>query len=146
MISPCGLFWVAKIPDSGLNFSSDGKTATLEMKSFAVFDQSTFPALDAPATPAEMNFKIVWKATNEPVVYDNPQKQFRFKGFKAAVQMEASVRIPSRKEKKGYLISSEERDGKSSRRMYRATDEGKIALAEAKEKVKELFGEMFEDE
>lgn len=97
MISPCGLFWVAKIPDGGLNFSSDGKTATLEMKSVAVFDQPTFPALDAPATPAEMNFKIVWKATDEPIAYDDPQKKYRVTGFKATVQMEASVKIPSRK-------------------------------------------------
>lgn len=49
-------------------------------------------------------------------------------------------------EKKGYLVSQEMREGKSSRRMYRATKEGKRALAEAKIKVKELFGEMFEDE
>lgn len=49
-------------------------------------------------------------------------------------------------EKKGYLKSEDEREGKSSRRMYRATAEGKLALSEAKEKVKELFGEMFEDE
>lgn len=46
-------------------------------------------------------------------------------------------------EKKGYLQSENERGGKSSRRVYRATSEGKQALAEAKEKVKELFGELF---
>ncbi len=49
-------------------------------------------------------------------------------------------------EKKGYLRSENERDGKSSRRVYRATEEGERALAEAKEKVKELFGELFEDQ
>lgn len=49
-------------------------------------------------------------------------------------------------EKKGYLYSEEEREGKRARRVYRATEEGEQALAEAKVKVKELFGELFEDE
>lgn len=49
-------------------------------------------------------------------------------------------------EKKGYLISSEERNGRSSRRMYQATPAGQKALEEAKEKVCELFGELFEEE
>ena len=49
-------------------------------------------------------------------------------------------------EKKGYLRSHEERDGKRARRVYRATLEGELALAEAKLRVKELFGELFEDE
>ncbi|MGD9563119.1 MAG: PadR family transcriptional regulator [Pyrinomonadaceae bacterium] len=49
-------------------------------------------------------------------------------------------------EAKGYLHSVEERDGKHARRFYRATDDGERALAEAKVKVKELFGELFEDE
>lgn len=49
-------------------------------------------------------------------------------------------------EKKGYLQSETEREGKSSRRVYKATPAGKRALAEAKVKVRELFGELFEDE
>lgn len=49
-------------------------------------------------------------------------------------------------EQKGYLRSAEERDGKHARRVYRATNEGERALAEAKVKVRELFGELFEDE
>ena len=49
-------------------------------------------------------------------------------------------------EKKGYLRSSAERVGRSSRRVYRATAAGRRALAAAKEKVQELFGELFEDD
>jgi DNA-binding PadR family transcriptional regulator len=49
-------------------------------------------------------------------------------------------------EKKGYLRSETERDGKTSRRVYIATEEGARALAEARIKVKELFGELFEDQ
>jgi DNA-binding PadR family transcriptional regulator len=49
-------------------------------------------------------------------------------------------------ERKGYLKSSEEREGKGLRRLYRATAKGRKALDEAKEKVRELFGELFEED
>jgi DNA-binding PadR family transcriptional regulator len=47
-------------------------------------------------------------------------------------------------EEKGYLRSSIDRDGRQSRRVYRATPKGKRALAAAKRKVSELIGELFE--
>lgn len=47
-------------------------------------------------------------------------------------------------EKKGYLRSVEERSGKWTRRVYRATPKGREALSEARERVRELFGEMFQ--
>ena len=49
-------------------------------------------------------------------------------------------------EERGYLVSSEERVGNAIRRVYRATAAGTKALAAAKNKVRELFGELFEDE
>jgi len=49
-------------------------------------------------------------------------------------------------ERKGYLRSSIERSGKSSRRMYQATPLGRKALAAARQKVSELFGELLEYE
>ena len=49
-------------------------------------------------------------------------------------------------ERKGYLRSTNERSGKSSRRMYRATPLGRKVLVAAREKVSELFGELLEDE
>jgi PadR family transcriptional regulator, regulatory protein PadR len=49
-------------------------------------------------------------------------------------------------ERKGYLRSTEERLGKTLRRVYRATPSGRKALAAAKHKVQELFGELFEDD
>jgi PadR family transcriptional regulator PadR len=48
-------------------------------------------------------------------------------------------------EQKGYLHSVEERSGKISRRVYRATASGEKALESAKRKVSELFAELFED-
>lgn len=48
-------------------------------------------------------------------------------------------------ERKGYLASAEARDGRQTRRFYSATELGKRRLEDAKQKVKELFGELFED-
>jgi PadR family transcriptional regulator PadR len=48
-------------------------------------------------------------------------------------------------ERKGYLRSAVKREGRQERRMYRATPAGRKALEAAKVKVKELFGELFEE-
>ena len=45
-------------------------------------------------------------------------------------------------ENKGYLRSWEERNGKSCRRVFRATSKGQQALRAAKKKIKELFAEI----
>jgi PadR family transcriptional regulator PadR len=47
-------------------------------------------------------------------------------------------------EKKGYLRSTEIRNGKSLRKLYRATPLGRKALNSAKSKVRELFHELIE--
>ena len=44
----------------------------------------------------------------------------------------------------GYLRSGVKLDGGRSRRVYRATPAGRKALATARRRVQELFGEMFE--
>ena len=49
-------------------------------------------------------------------------------------------------EMRGYLRSREVRIGRSIRRVYRATAAGRKALALAREKVRELVGELLEDE
>ena len=49
-------------------------------------------------------------------------------------------------EEKGYLASTEEGTGRATRRIYRATPAGIPALAAAELKVREFFGELFEDE
>jgi DNA-binding PadR family transcriptional regulator len=48
-------------------------------------------------------------------------------------------------EQRGLLTSVRERDGRTERRVYRATPAGRKALTAAKTKVRELFGELFED-
>ncbi len=49
-------------------------------------------------------------------------------------------------EKKGYLRSVERRVGRTARRMYRITPSGRRALNAAKRQVRELFGELFEND
>jgi PadR family transcriptional regulator PadR len=49
-------------------------------------------------------------------------------------------------EERGYLKSEKELVRGKIRRLYRITPEGEDLLKEARIKVKELFGEMFEDE
>ncbi|MGA3054380.1 MAG: PadR family transcriptional regulator [Candidatus Korobacteraceae bacterium] len=48
-------------------------------------------------------------------------------------------------EKKGLLRSKEHRVGGKIRRVYSATSRGRRALDSGKERVRELFGELFED-
>jgi PadR family transcriptional regulator PadR len=47
-------------------------------------------------------------------------------------------------ERKGYLRSRTEGVGRRARRVYRATPHGRKALAAAKDRVCELFGELIE--
>ena len=49
-------------------------------------------------------------------------------------------------EAKGLLRSHVARDGRTQRRLYVATRDGRKALRVAKARVRELFGEMFEHE
>jgi DNA-binding PadR family transcriptional regulator len=49
-----------------------------------------------------------------------------------------------RMQRAGYLVSRTRRGVRSSRKSYRATPEGRKALAEARRKVRELFTELVE--
>ena len=83
------------VPTSGLTFSADGKSASLQMTNLPIIDQPRWPAMDAETTPAFLDFKLVFTRTDVPVKYEDPMRQYRFEGFKAAAQLEASVRVPS---------------------------------------------------
>lgn len=86
---------MAPIPTSGLMFSADGKMATLQASDIPIIDQPRWPAMDAETTPAFLSFKLVFKSTDEPVKYENPMQQYRFEGFKATAQLEATIRVPA---------------------------------------------------
>jgi len=91
------MYWVAPLSEGGLTLSPDGKTATLVMKNVPIVDQPKWPAMDAGVKPGSMDFKLVIKAGNEPVKYENPKEWYRFTGFKATAQLEATIRVPSLK-------------------------------------------------
>jgi hypothetical protein len=65
------------------------------MKDVPVIDQPRWPSHGAAATPAVMSFRVVWKATEERVVYEDKMKHFKVEGYRAMAQLEASVRVPS---------------------------------------------------
>jgi hypothetical protein len=86
---------VTPVRSSGLSFSAEGKTATLQMMNVPIIDQPRWPAIDAESTPALLDFKLVFTSTGEPVKYEDASRQYRFEGFKAEAQLEATVRVPS---------------------------------------------------
>lgn len=83
------------VPSDGLAFSADGKIATLQMSNLRIIDQPRWPAMDAESTPAYLDFKLLFKSTDEPVKYEDPVRQYRFEGFRATAQLQAAVRVPS---------------------------------------------------
>ena len=83
------------MPQSGLTFSPDGKTATLQMTNVAIIDQPRWPAMDAETTPAFMDFKLVLKQLEDLVNYDDPLRQYLFAGHRASAQLLATMRVPS---------------------------------------------------
>jgi len=65
------------------------------MVNVPIIDQPRWPAMDAETTPARMDFKLVFKATAEPVTYEDPARHYRFEGFKASARLEAMLRVES---------------------------------------------------
>jgi hypothetical protein len=65
------------------------------MKDVPVIDQPKWPSPGAAATPASMSFRVIWKATDERILYEDKMKHFRVEGHRATAQLEASVRVPS---------------------------------------------------
>ena len=110
------------MPSAGLTFGADGKVATLQMVNVPIIDQPRWPAMDAESTPAFMDFKLVFRATEEPVAFEDPIRQYRFKGFKADAQLEATIRVPSinfgfktdplETSKSDFAVMGEEANGK----------------------------------
>jgi hypothetical protein len=89
------MYWVLPAPEGRLTFSTDGRTATLVMKNAPIVDQPKWPAIDAVATPAFLDYKLVLRQGDEPQLYEDASRWYRFTGFKATAQMEATVHVPS---------------------------------------------------
>jgi hypothetical protein len=83
------------VPASGLTFAPDERVATLAMTNVPIVDQPRWPAMDAETTPAFLDFKLVFAATDDGVTYEDPTRQYRFAGVKASARLEATIRVPS---------------------------------------------------
>lgn len=85
---------------------------------------------------------ILHHAAEEPVFGLGIMEELRHHGY----EMSAGTLYPMLHglEKKGYLMSRQERTGRRARRVYEITEQGQVALAQARAKVKELFGELIE--
>lgn len=85
---------------------------------------------------------ILHHAVHEPIFGSGIMEELGRHGYK----LSAGTLYPLLHglETKGYLRSCGKRSGRRARRFYRATPAGKRALAAAKEKVRELFGELLE--
>ena len=87
---------------------------------------------------------VLYYAAKEPIYGLAMIEELRRHGYK--ISAGTLYPILHGLEEKGYLTSSEVRAGSTARRLYRATTAGTKALAAAKHKVRELFGELFEDD
>jgi hypothetical protein len=64
------------------------------MTNVPIIDQPRWPALDADH-PAVHGLQTGLRLTDEPVKYEDRIRQYRFEGFKAGAQLEATIRVPS---------------------------------------------------
>jgi DNA-binding PadR family transcriptional regulator len=87
---------------------------------------------------------ILHHAAKEPIFGLGMIDELRRHGY----ELSPGTRYPllHRLELKGYLRSSEEPDGRTRRRVFRATPAGKRALKAARERVRELLSEIMGEE
>lgn len=85
---------------------------------------------------------ILFHAAEEPVFGLGIIEELKRHGY----QLSPGTLYPMlhRLESKGYLRSHVKQAGRRGRRVYRITPAGRRALKDAKVKVRELFGELFE--
>lgn len=85
---------------------------------------------------------ILYHACKEPIFGLGMIEELQRHGYK----LSAGTLYPMLHglEKRGFLRSQKIRNGRRSRRLYRATARGRRALERAREKVKELLGELLE--
>ena len=94
--------------------------------------------------PGLIRLHILHHASEEPIFGLGMIEELRRHGY----DLGPGTLYPllHRMEKQGYLVSKKVQVSGKLRRTYRATRKGRKALKEAKVKVRELFGELFEAE
>jgi len=125
---------------------------TTEMTSYIIARRSRTPItnLKAPVMSDKdlysgmIRLHILYHASQEPIFGLAIIEELGRHGYKLSPG--TLYPILHAMESKGYLRSKEKREGRQTRRFYRATPAGRKALKTAKEKVRELVGELFEEE
>ena len=102
------------------------------------------PAANQELYSGLIRIHILYHASQEPIFGLGMIEELRRHGYRLSPG--TLYPLLHGLEKKGYLRSNEVRSGRSIRRVYKATRAGRKALIEAREKVRELLGELFEDD
>jgi len=100
------------------------------------------PAVDRDLYSGLMRLHILHHAAEEPIFGLGMLEELGRHGYR--ISPGTLYPLLHGLEKKGYIKATELRNGKSLRRVYRATPLGRKALAAAKLKVREFIGELFE--
>lgn len=123
----------------------DGKVATGQKKATRGRSAAARPEVDHRGLYAGLvRLHVLHHAVKEAVYGFAMIEELRRHGY----ELSAGTLYPILHglERQGLLTSAKERLGGTERRVYRATPSGRKALSAAKAKVRELFGELFEDE
>jgi PadR family transcriptional regulator, regulatory protein PadR len=105
-------------------------------------DDLTDPLADRDLYSGLIRLHVLHHATEEPIFGLGMIEELARHGYK--ISPGSLYPLLKGLERKGYLRSKEQRNGKSLRRVYQATALGKKALAASKNRVRELFHELVE--
>jgi len=100
------------------------------------------PAVDRDLYSGMMRLHVLHHATEGPIFGLGMVEELARHGYR--ISPGTLYPLLYGLEKKGYLRSTEQRNGKSLRKVYRATPLGRKALAAASAKVWELIGDLME--
>jgi PadR family transcriptional regulator PadR len=100
------------------------------------------PAVDRDLYSGLMRLHILHHATEGPIFGLGMLEELGRHGYR--ISPGTLYPLLHGLETKGYIKATELRNGKSLRKVYRATPLGRKALAAAKLKVREFIGELFE--
>lgn len=100
------------------------------------------PAVDRDLYSGLMRLHILHHATEGPIFGLGMLEELGRHGYR--ISPGTLYPLLHGLEKKGYIKATDLRNGKSLRKVYRATPLGRKALAAAKLKVREFIGELFE--
>ncbi len=102
------------------------------------------PAVDRDLYSGLMRLHILHHAVEEPIFGLGMLEELGRHGYR--ISPGTLYPLLHGLEKKGYISATAHRNGRSLRKIYRATPLGRKALRMAKAKVREFIGELFEGE